>query len=71
MDQRSGIREALTERFARAGRGDLNPSADPGALARYLHMVVLGLSIPAQDGMSEKELKESAERALMRWPPKQ
>lgn len=72
IGQRSGIREALTERFKRAQlEGDLAPSADAAALARYLHMVVLGLSIQAQDGMSEKELKESAERALMGWPVNQ
>lgn len=72
IDQRSGIREGLTERLTRAQtEGDLAPSADPAALARYLHMVALGLSIQAQDGMSEKELKESAERALMGWPANQ
>lgn len=69
IDQRSGIREALTERFKRAQlEGDLAPSDDPAALSRYLHMVVLGLAIQAQDGMSEAELKESAERALIGWP---
>ncbi len=68
-DQRSGIRKALTERFEHAqADGDLPPSADPAALARYLHMVVMGLGIQAQDGMSEKELRESAERALLGWP---
>ena len=67
--QRSGIREALTERFMRAqAEGNLAPSADPLALARYLHMVALGLAIQAQDGMSKNELKESAERALIGWP---
>jgi hypothetical protein len=72
IEQRSGISEALTERFKRAQlEGDLAPSADPAALARYLHMVVLGLSIQAQDGMSENELKESAERALMGSPANQ
>lgn len=72
ISQRSGIREALTERFKRSQlEGDLPSSADPAALARYLHMVVLGLSIQAQDGMSEKELKQSAERALMGWPVNQ
>jgi hypothetical protein len=72
IEQRSGISEAFTERFKRAQlEGDLAPSADPAALARYLHMVVLGLSIQAQDGMSENELKESAERALMGSPANQ
>ena len=69
IEHRNGIKEVLTERFMRAQKeGDLVPSADPGALARYLHMVVLGLSIQAQDGVSKKELKESARRALIGWP---
>ncbi len=69
IEQRGGIREALTERFMRSqAEGDLAPSADPAALARYLHMVVLGLSIQAHDGMSVAELKESARRALISWP---
>jgi AcrR family transcriptional regulator len=69
IEQRGGIKEVITERFKRAqAEGDLAPSADPAALARYLHMVVLGLAIQAQDGMSVAELKESAGRALMSWP---
>jgi hypothetical protein len=69
LDVRAGDKEVLTERFMRAQKeGDLVPSADPGALARYLHMVVLGLSIQAQDGVPKKELKESARRALIGWP---
>jgi AcrR family transcriptional regulator len=69
IEHRNGIKEVLAERFMRAKKeGDLVPSADPGALAGYLHMVVLGLSIQAQDGVSKKELKESARRALIGWP---
>ena len=69
IEQRSGIREAVAECFERfKTEGNLEPSADPTALARYLHMVVLGLAIHAQDGMSVPELKESAKLALVGWP---
>jgi hypothetical protein len=48
--------------------GDLPPSADPAALARYLQMVFNGLALQAAEGMLQTELRESAERALIGWP---
>ena len=69
MEQRGGIKTALTARFVRAqAEGDLSDAVDAAALARYLHMVVLGLSIQAQEGMSAVELQESGRRALTGWP---
>jgi AcrR family transcriptional regulator len=69
VEHRGRMKAILAERFASAQReGDLARSADPAALARYLHMVVMGLSIQAQDGMSRSELEASAERALIGWP---
>jgi AcrR family transcriptional regulator len=68
-EQRQSTRKALQERFARAqAEGDLPADTDPAALARYLHMVALGLAVQAQDGMSRAQLKASAERALLGWP---
>jgi len=69
INQRSRTRDLLVERFMRAQEeGDLPASEDPAALARYLLMVFNGLALQAAEGMSEAELRESAERALMGWP---
>ena len=68
-NQRSATRDLLTQRFTLAkAEGDLPPTADPAALARYLQMVFNGLAVQAADGMSKAELRESAERALIGWP---
>jgi AcrR family transcriptional regulator len=67
--QRSVTRELLSERLHRArASGDLPLSADPAALARYLQMVFNGLAVQAAEGMSEAELRMSAELALLGWP---
>lgn len=67
--QRSRTKNALKVRFEQArADGDLPPSADPVALAGYLHMIVLGLAIQAQDGVAKEELEASASRALVGWP---
>jgi hypothetical protein len=59
----------LTERLSHAqADGDLPPSADPAALARYLFMVFGGLAVQAADGMPKAELLASAARALLGWP---
>ncbi|CAN7629832.1 MULTISPECIES: TetR/AcrR family transcriptional regulator [unclassified Caballeronia] len=66
---RSRTRDLLTERLMRAQEdGDLPASSDPAALARYLLMVFNGLALQAAEGMSEVQLRESAERALIGWP---
>ena len=67
--QRRATRDLLAERLMRAqAEGDLPSSADPSALARYLQMVFNGLALQAAEGMSEAELRSSAERALLGWP---
>jgi AcrR family transcriptional regulator len=69
INQRSLTTGLLIERLMRAqAEGDLSPSIDPAALARYLKMVFNGLALQAAEGMSEAELRESAERALIGWP---
>lgn len=68
-NQRSITRELLTERFQHAqALGDLPLSADPAALARYLQMAFNGLAVQAAEGMSEAQLRTSAELALSAWP---
>ncbi len=68
-NQRSLTTDLLAKRLMRAhAEGDLAPSSDPAALARYLKMVFNGLALQAAEGMSEAELRESAERALIGWP---
>lgn len=67
--QRSLTTDLLSQRLMRAqAEGDLAPSLNPAALARYLKMVFNGLALQAAEGMSAAELRESAERALIGWP---
>jgi AcrR family transcriptional regulator len=69
IDQRGKTRDLLTERLMRAQQdGDLPASEDPAALAGYLLMVFNGLALQAAEGVSEAELRKSAERALLGWP---
>ena len=69
INQRSVTTALLTERLIRAqAEGDIPPSIDPASLARYLKMVFNGLALQAAEGVSEAELRESAERALIGWP---
>ncbi|HEX4504407.1 MAG TPA: TetR/AcrR family transcriptional regulator [Alphaproteobacteria bacterium] len=69
INQRNLTTELLTERLMRAqAEGDLPPSIEPTALARYLKMVFNGLALQAAEGLSEPELRQSAERALIGWP---
>jgi len=69
IDHRRGTEKFLTERFTRAqAEGDLPPSENPGALAKYLLMVFSGLALQAADGIPKPELRASAERALLGWP---
>jgi AcrR family transcriptional regulator len=69
IDQRGRTRELLIERLMRAQEdGDLPASEDPAALARYLLMAFNGLALQAAEGVSEAELRTSAERVLMGWP---
>ncbi len=55
------IRERL-KRFK--AEGDLPPEADPGDLARYLSIVIYGITVQAAGGATRKELRSAAELAL-------
>jgi hypothetical protein len=48
--------------------GDLPPNADPADLARYLSIVIYGITIQAAGGATRKELRSVAELALRGWP---
>ncbi|WP_158904554.1 TetR/AcrR family transcriptional regulator [Burkholderia sp. L27(2015)] len=67
--RRGNLELILKKRFERAkAEGDLAPSADPAALARYIQIVFLGLCVQAGAGATRAELREAAERALLGWP---
>ncbi len=59
------IRDRLKQ--ARA-EGDLPPEADPADLARYLSIVIYGITVQAAGGATRKELRSVAELALRNWP---
>src|SRR3984893_2358367 len=60
----------ILDRLKRAkAEGDLPPDADPADLARYLSIVIYGITIHAAGGATRKELRSAAEIALRSWPP--
>jgi AcrR family transcriptional regulator len=59
----------ILDRLKRANaEGDLPPDADPGDLARYLSIVIYGITVQAAGGATRKELRSAAELALRNWP---
>ena len=61
----------ILSRLKRAkAEGDLPPDADPADLARYLSIVIYGITIQAAGGATRKELRSAADFALRSWPPK-
>jgi AcrR family transcriptional regulator len=59
----------ILERLTRAkAEGDLLPDADPADLARYLSIVIYGITVQAAGGATRKELRSAAELALQGWP---
>jgi AcrR family transcriptional regulator len=59
----------IRERLKRArAEGDLPPDADPADLARYLSIVIYGITVQAAGGATRKELRSAAEIALRNWP---
>jgi AcrR family transcriptional regulator len=60
----------ILDRLKRAkAEGDLPPDADPADLARYLSIVIYGITIQAAGGATRKELRNAADLALRSWPP--
>jgi AcrR family transcriptional regulator len=59
----------ILDRLTRAkAEGDLPPDADPADLARYLSIVIYGITVQAAGGATRKELRSAAELALRSWP---
>jgi hypothetical protein len=57
------------DRLKRAkAEGDLAPDADPADLARYLSIVIYGITIQAAGGATRKELRGAAALAMRSWP---
>jgi AcrR family transcriptional regulator len=63
--RRAQTEDQLRERFARArDEGDLKPSADPAALARYISAVTVGMGVMASSGAERDALREVAAVAI-------
>jgi AcrR family transcriptional regulator len=59
--RRAQTEDQLRERFIRAkAEGDLKPTADPAALARYLSAVSAGMGVMASSGADRKALRQVA-----------
>lgn len=59
----------IRDRLKRAKtEGDLPPDADPADLARYLSIVIYGITVQAAGGATRKELQSAAKIALKNWP---
>jgi AcrR family transcriptional regulator len=59
----------IQDRLRRArAEGDLPAEADPANLARYLSIVIYGITIQAAGGATRKELRNVAKLALRCWP---
>jgi AcrR family transcriptional regulator len=60
----------ILDRLKRAkAEGELPPDADPADLARYLSIVIYGITIQAAGGATRTELRSAAALALRSWPP--
>lgn len=58
---RAQTEQQLRDRFVRAkAEGDLTPSADAAALARYLSAVTAGMGVMASSGADREELRQVA-----------
>jgi len=59
----------IRDRLKRAkAEGDLPPDADPADLARYLSIVIYGITVQAAGGATRNELRRVTEIALQNWP---
>lgn len=65
---RGATSKLLEARFARAvSSGELPPTTDVPALARYIQTVQVGMSILARDGATRAELESVAQRTMSGW----
>jgi AcrR family transcriptional regulator len=69
ISRRSAGEDAVRRRLKRAKAvGDLPADSDPADLARYLSVVIYGMTVQAAGGASRKELRSVADLALRQWP---
>lgn len=69
IQRRKTGEKVIRDRLKRArAEGDLPPEADPADLARYLSVVIYGITVQAAGGATRKELRSVAELALRNWP---
>jgi hypothetical protein len=71
LTRRRKIGESIIlDRLTRAkAEGDLPADAEPADLARYLSIVIYGITIQAAGAATRKELRSAAELAQRSWPP--
>lgn len=63
--RRAENEDQLRDRFVRAkAEGDLKPTADPAALARYVSAVSVGMGVMASSGSDREALRQVAEVAV-------
>src|ERR1700731_1030751 len=69
ISRRMAGEAALRQRLNRARiDGDLPPDANPTSLARYIVIVIQGMSVQAAGGASRAELRHVIDIALHSWP---
>jgi AcrR family transcriptional regulator len=69
ISRRMAGEAALRQRLSRARtEGDLPPDANPTSLARYIVIVIQGMSVQAAGGASRAELRHVIDIALHSWP---
>jgi AcrR family transcriptional regulator len=67
--RRKAGERVIRDRLIRAqGEGSLPPDADAAALARYLSIVIYGITVQAAGGTTRKELRDAVEIAMRCWP---
>ncbi|AMA57640.1 TetR/AcrR family transcriptional regulator [Bradyrhizobium sp. CCGE-LA001] len=63
--RRAQNEDQLRDRFVRAkAEGDLKPSSDPAALARYVSAVAVGMGVMASSGADREALRQVASVAV-------
>jgi AcrR family transcriptional regulator len=69
ISRRRAGEDAIRQRLKRAkAEGDLPADSNPADLARYLSVVIYGMTVQAAGGASRKELRSVADLALRQWP---
>lgn len=69
ISRRLGGEAALRRRLQRAiMEGDLLPDANPASLARYIAIVIQGMSVQAASGATRSQLRGIIDIALESWP---